>query len=152
MPHDVAPALHVSSFEAGGVAGFLAQAAAVAPGIEALLARACVEGAGTILEGVHLVPGSLPRQPPRGESGTLVPLLLVVDEAEVHRSYLVTRSRGSANRPPQRYLDRFEEIRHIQAELVRRAEAHDIPVVRSTSLERTVADATAIVEKALTDV
>lgn len=148
VPHATAPALHVSSFEAGGVAGFLAQASAVAPGIEALFRRAAVEGTGTILEGVHLVPGITPTPgvPTPGPAGVereaiVVPLVIVVDDAEAHRSYLVARAAAAAHRPAERYLERFDDIRRIQGEIVRRAEEHGVPTVRSTSLDATIAAA-----------
>lgn len=151
VPHDSSPALHVSSFEAGGTAGFLAQVTAVAPGIEALFRRATVEGTGTIVEGVHLVPGIVPVPGAVGveREAIVVPLVIVVDDAATHRSHLVARSEASSHRPAERYLARFDDIRRIQEEIVRRAEEHQVPAVHATELDATIEAAIEVVEKQL---
>lgn len=151
VPHDASPALHVSSFEAGGTAGFLAQANAVAPGTEALFRRATIEGTGTIVEGVHLVPGVVPVPGAAGveREAIVVPLVIVVDDAATHRSYLVARSEASSHRPAERYLARFDDIRRIQEEIVRRAEEHQVPAVHATELAATIDAAIEVVEKQL---
>ncbi|MBW3551540.1 MAG: hypothetical protein KY442_12315 [Proteobacteria bacterium] len=52
----------------------------------------------------------------------------------------------------QRYLEHFEEIRHIQRELVARAESAGVPVVRSFALDRTVEQVAALMVDAVSTV
>ncbi len=150
--------VHVSSFEAAVaadrpagdddplIAGFIQQAGLVLGGVGALLRRAAVEARDTIIEGVHLVPGELQ---PLTDSGTIVvPLVVAVDDVDAHRSYLVARSREASQRPADRYLSRFGEIRRIHDELGRRAHQFGVPTVHSTDLEQTVAEAMQSIEQA----
>ncbi len=164
------PALRVSTFEAGKlegleqgeieangdasstdpvVAGFHRQVRVVAGGIRALMRRALVEGTDIIVEGVHLVPGAIDL--PDEREAIAVPIVVVVEDVDAHQSYLVARSHGTPSRPPERYLNRFEEIRQIQAEVVLRAQEHGVPMVNATTPEATLDAALAIVEKALAD-
>lgn len=151
---DLLPSLHVSSFEMGGpialpsdsegdlvIRGFLRQTQAVAVGIEHILQRAVDEGADTIVEGVHVVPGLI-REP---EDALVVQLLLCVDEEDRHRSHLSGRSQEQPYRPGQRYLDHFSEIRQIQNELLRRASEARVRVVSSYALDQSVAEVTRLV-------
>lgn len=162
---DPSPSLCVSSFEAGDVigpsrdyaggrdevvAGFLEQAQTVAVGIRALMRRARVEATDMIVEGVHLVPGFV--ELPDEREAVAVPIVIVLDDVDAHRSYLVARARGTPGRPPDRYLARLDEIRRIQAAVVRRAEEHGVATVRAASLDETVSAALEIVEKALVGV
>ncbi len=131
------------------VDGFNQQVRAVAGGIRALLRRALVEGTDIIVEGVHLVPGAIDL-PDESEAIT-VPIVVAVEDVDAHQSYLVARSHGTPSRPPERYLKRFDEIRRIQAEVIRRAQEQGVPMVYATTPEATVDAALAIVEKALAD-
>lgn len=159
------PSLCVSSFEAGDVAsssgdpaggrgdvieGFLEQAGTVAIGIRALMRRARVEATDMIVEGVHLVPGIV--ELPDEREAVAVPIVIVLDDVDAHRSYLVERARGTPGRPSDRYLNRLDDIRRIQAAVVRRAEDHGVATVRAASLDETVSAALEIVEKALVGV
>jgi 2-phosphoglycerate kinase len=165
LPSHVEPALHVSSFEAGDtpavrdadpvdpvVAGFLEQARVVLGGVRSLLRRARVEEVDIIVEGVHLVPGAVEHLVDPASEAAVVPLVIVVDDEERHRSYLLARSQDTARRPPARYLNRFPEIRRIQAEVIRRAEEHGVRMVRSTDPETTVAEALGVVDKTLAQI
>ncbi|MFN2555344.1 MAG: zeta toxin family protein [Nitriliruptorales bacterium] len=128
------------------VAGFNQQVRAVAGGIRALMRRALVEGTDIIVEGVHLVPGAIDL--PDEREAITVRIVVAVEDVDAHQSYLVARSHGTPSRPPQRYLKRFDEIRRIQAEVIRRAEEQGVPMVYATTPEATVEAAFAIVEKA----
>jgi len=156
---DLLPSLHVSSFEMGGpiplpsdsegdlvVRGFLRQTQAVAVGINHILERAVEEGVDTIVEGVHVVPGLI-RAP---GNAFVVQILLYVDEEDQHRSHLSSRSQEQPDRPSQRYLDHFSEIRRIQNDLVRRAEDADVRVVSSYALDQNVAEVTRLVVNEVT--
>lgn len=153
--------LEVSTFEAGAEVaapedperkdvrhGFRQQVEAVAGGVERLLRRAIVESADIIVEGVHLVPGTV--RLPEEHEAVVVPFVLFVDDVERHRAYLMSRSEDTDRRPPDRYLARLEEIRLIQAEVIQRAEEEGVAMLRSTSIEGTVDAALEVVEQALT--
>ena len=127
--HEFMPSIHYSSFEAGSrsppsrgdplVAGFLEQTRNVLVGVDASIERALQEGWSMVLEGVHLVPGMLPREI---ESALVVHCVLAIDDEEAHaRTSSATRARRAARRWTK-YLDRFDEIRRLQRYIVERAE------------------------------
>lgn len=144
--HDFMPVVHYSSFEAGqivdpdevgdsdpDVVGYLRQVASVRTGVVAIAERAIQEGTPMILEGVHLVPGSL------GEDAAsrcaLVEAVVAIEDEEAHRSHFSLRS---GDRPALRYLKRFEQIRKLQRVLVERAQARGVPVIDATNLDAAV--------------
>lgn len=143
------PAVHFSSFEVGAsirlrsgdeedvdMLGFLRQVENVDTGVRALIDRAIAERTPMIVEGVHLVPGLLPDY---GSEALAVPAVLSVPEADQHRAHLARRGAGPSRRPAERYLARFETIRKLQAFLITRAEAVDVPVVANDHPEEAVA-------------
>ncbi|HEX6262853.1 MAG TPA: 2-phosphoglycerate kinase, partial [Actinomycetota bacterium] len=123
---ELMPTLYTSSFDAGEalresssrqaertVVGFREQTSAVALGVRKLIERAAMEGTSTIIEGAHVVPGFLDTS--TFEDGVLlVPLVVVVEDEDVHRNNFVVRSSDSAARPMGRYLENFENIRRVQ--------------------------------------
>ncbi|MDP8932019.1 MAG: zeta toxin family protein [Actinomycetota bacterium] len=131
------------------VAGFQQQVKVVASGIQALMRRALVEATDMIVEGVHLVPGVIDL--PHEREAITVPIVVGVEDVDAHQSYHVARSHGTPSRPPERYLNRFDEIRRIQAEVVRRAQEHGVPTVYAKTPDTTIDAALAIINKALTD-
>ncbi len=131
------------------VAGFNQQVRAVAGGIKALMRRALVEGTDIIVEGVHLVPGAI--ELPDEREAITVPIVVAVEDVDAHQSYLVARAHGTPSRPPERYLKRFDEIRRIQGEVIRRAQEQGVPMVYATTPDATVDAALTIVMKALAD-
>ncbi len=172
---DNRPSLRVSTFEAGQleragqgeetttqggghhdagtpdpvVAGFQRQVKLVAGGIQALMRRALVEATDIIVEGVHLVPGAIDL--PHEREAITVPIVVAVEDVDAHQSYLVARSQGTPSRPPERYLNRFDEIRRIQADVIRRAQEHGVPTVYTKTPDTTIDAALAIVNESLTD-
>jgi 2-phosphoglycerate kinase len=146
--HAVLPAVHYSSFEASAavgistgrqsdrdLAGFARQAEAVAAGVDAILERAVCESVGLILEGVHLVPGVL-ASALRGRA-TLVEALIVVDDPARHEAHF---SQRGGDRPAERYVRSFAQIRKLQEFLIERAHAHGTPVLENVGLDQTLAD------------
>ncbi len=143
------PALHYSSFEAGGAMrmpmpdpdstdralyGFMQQAEQVAVGAAAVIDRAVQEGLSTVLEGVHLVPGLV--EVPEG-TATIVQVLLAIEDEEAHQSHFVARDSSSGGaRALDRYLRHFGEIRRIQDYLVARAERVGVPVIDGTDADQ----------------
>jgi 2-phosphoglycerate kinase len=144
------PTLHTSSFDAARlvrnplprsadpvVIGFREQTSAVSVGIDALIQRAIDEGTDLILEGAHLVPGFLDFSRFKGKA-VVVPLVVTVDEVDVHRSHFLQRARESRNRPAERYLELFENIRKMQRYVKSLALQHGVPIVPSYNLDATL--------------
>ena len=151
--HDFMPVVHYSSFEAGttvdpdevgdgdpDVVGFLRQVASVRTGVVAIAERAIQERTPMILEGVHLVPGTLGDDARAG--CTLVEAVIAIEDEEAHRSHFSLRGDG---RPAMRYLRRFDQIRKLQGLLVERARARGVPVIDATNLDAAVLEGMEIV-------
>ena len=147
--HELMPTLHASSFEAGSVlreppskdevvVGFREQTAAVAVGVQALVERAAMEGTHLIIEGAHVVPGFLDLDPWRDRI-LAVPVVVTIEEDEVHRSHFAARASEHAGRPAERYLDRFDDIRRVQRYIKSQALSHGVPVIANYSFDRALA-------------
>jgi 2-phosphoglycerate kinase len=148
---ELMPTLYTSSFEADSalreppgrpadpvIVGFREQTAAVAVGIRALIERAAVEGTSVIIEGAHLVPGFLDVWT-FAERVVPVPLVVTVEDEELHRSHFAARSADSSARPFDRYLANFEHIRRVQKYIKNQALTHGWPIVPSYNLDQTIA-------------
>jgi 2-phosphoglycerate kinase len=145
------PAIHHSSFEAGRAIanddadgseavldGFLDQTRDVLVGVQAAIDRALEEGWSMVLEGVHLVPGMLPR---RIEGALVVQCVLAINDAEAHASHFWIRDTDSDGvRPYEKYLDAFDDIRLVQAYILGRARKHDVPVVENGNIEEAIVE------------
>ena len=70
--------------------------------------RACHEGTPMIVEGVHVVPGSLERS--ALERCVLIEAVVAIEDEEAHRSHFSLRG---GDRPAMRYLRRFDQIRKL---------------------------------------
>ncbi len=148
FPYEVMPLMHHSAFEAaraidpGGadgpgdpdIVGFTKQAAQVLRGIAAVVERARLEGTPMVVEGIHLVPGSLDKV----LCGNFLPVqaCLVVPDRETHRGHFALRG---PERPAERYLERFEQIRKLQELLAARAEAAGVPVIENATVDQALA-------------
>jgi 2-phosphoglycerate kinase len=144
------PTLHTSLFEVGRlvrtplptsvdpyIIGFREQTAAVTVGIEALVQRAVDEGTDLIVEGAHVVPG-FPKLDRFAGKAVAVQLVVTVDEEETHRSHFLRRARESRNRPPERYLENFGNIRKLQRYIKSLALQNGVPTIPSYSLDATL--------------
>jgi 2-phosphoglycerate kinase len=148
---DFMPAIHHSSFEAGRATagdeedsgdavlhGFLEQTREVLVGVRAAIDRALEEGWSMVLEGVHLVPGMLPKQI---EGALVVECVLAIDDAEAHASHFWIRDTDSEGvRPYEKYLDSFDDIRLIQTYIIGRAQKHGVPVIANGSIEDAIGE------------
>jgi len=146
---ELMPALYASSFEAGEtlreppskdavVVGFREQTAAVAVGINALLDRAAMEGTSLIVEGAHVVPGFV--DPDHWADRVLVvPLVVTIEDDEIHRDHFVARAADHAGRPSTRYLEHFENIRRVQRYIKTQALSHGVPVIPNYNFDRSIA-------------
>ena len=146
---EVVPSIHLSSFEAGDavsvefqidrtVEGFVDQARHVLVGVRALLERAVSERLSMVLEGVHLVPGMLPREI---HGALVVQCALAINDAEAHASHFWIRDTDSEGvRPYEKYLDAFDDIRLVQAYIQGRARKHDVPVIENGNIEDAIGE------------
>jgi 2-phosphoglycerate kinase len=148
---ELMPTLYTSSFDADSalrepparaadrvIVGFREQTAAVAVGLRALMERSAIEGTSSIIEGAHVVPGFLDLD--RFADRVLaVPVVVSVEEEEMHRSHFQARSADSAARPFDRYIDNFDNIRRVQKYIKSQALSHDWPVIASYNLDQTIA-------------
>jgi len=146
---DFMPAVNYSAFEAGAavqvalegvddagdrdedVVGFERQAESVGTGVSAIVERACREGTPLVVEGVHLVPGSLGDE--LRARCVAVEAVIVVDDEEMHRSHFAMRG---AERPAERYLARFEQIRKLQDYLAARAAEERVAVIENLQVDQ----------------
>jgi 2-phosphoglycerate kinase len=145
------PAIHHSSFEAGRAIagddddgneavldGFLEQTREVLVGVRAAIDRALEEGWSMVLEGVHLVPGMLPKQI---EGALVVECVLSIEDAEAHASHFWIRDTDSEGvRPYEKYLDAFDDIRLIQTYILGRARKHVVPVIENGDIESAIGE------------
>lgn len=147
--HDLMPAVHASSFEAGDVlreppsrdaviVGFREQTSAVAVGLHALMDRAAMEGTSLILEGAHVVPGFLEPQPWQNRV-LVVPVIVTIEDEEVHRNHFVARAADHAGRPANRYLEAFDNIRRVQRYIKSQALSHGVPIIPNYNFDRSIA-------------
>lgn len=148
---ELMPTLYTSSFDADSalrepparaadrvIVGFREQTAAVAVGLRALIERSAIEGTSSIIEGAHVVPGFVDVE--RFADRVLaVPVVVTVEEEEVHRSHFQARSADSSARPFDRYLSNFDNIRRVQKYIKSQALSHDWPVIASYNLDQTIA-------------
>jgi 2-phosphoglycerate kinase len=146
---DFMPSIHYSSFEAGravethandrrdaNLRGFLDQTRNVLVGVHAVIDRALTEKHSMALEGVHLVPGSVPRE----LDGAIVSqcLIAISDENEHARHFYVRDVDSEGLRPVHKYLNALPDIRKIQDHLIMRAHEAGVPVIENSDREEAV--------------
>jgi 2-phosphoglycerate kinase len=152
------PAIHMSSFDAGKALptaqeaeidpllhGFLEQTRHVLVGVQAAIDRSLEEGWSMVLEGVHLVPGMLPRQI---QGAVAVECVIAIENEETHAGHFWIRDMSSDGlRPLDKYLERIGDIRYLQDFIVERAQVEGVPVIENSDRERSIA---AVMELVLT--
>jgi 2-phosphoglycerate kinase len=152
------PAIHTSSFDAGKTLpsaqeeevdpllhGFLEQTRHVLVGVQAAIERSLEEGWSMVLEGVHLVPGMLPRPI---EGALAVECVVAIESEQAHSEHFLIRDLSSDGvRPLDKYLDRIGDIRYLQDFIVERAQVEGIPVIENSEREKAI---TAVLELVLT--
>jgi 2-phosphoglycerate kinase len=143
------PAIHMSSFDAGKALptaqeaeidpllhGFLEQTRHVLIGVQAAIDRSLEEGWSMVLEGVHLVPGMLPRSI---EGALAVECVVSIESEETHAGHFWIRDMSSDGvRPLDKYLDRIADIRYLQDFIVERAEVENVPVIENSDREKAI--------------
>jgi 2-phosphoglycerate kinase len=140
------PSIHYSSFEAGAglpaeeqetgdptLLGFLEQTRNVLVGVNASIERALEEGWSMVLEGIHLVPGMLPRI----EGALVIECILHIENEETHQSHFMIRDIVSdERRAGSKYVDHFDEIRRIQTYIKDRARRANVAIIENRDVER----------------
>jgi 2-phosphoglycerate kinase len=143
------PAIHASSFEAGKTLssaqeeevdpllhGFLEQTRHVLVGVQAAIDRSLEEGWSMVLEGVHLVPGMVPK--PIADALT-VECVVAIENEEAHANHFWIRDLSSEGlRPLDKYLDRIGDIRYLQDFIVERAQVEGVPVIENSEREKAI--------------
>jgi 2-phosphoglycerate kinase len=145
---ELMPTLYTSSFEADSalreppprptdrvIVGFREQTAAVSVGVHGLIERAAIEGTSAVIEGAHVVPGFLDLGP-YAERVLAVPVVITVEDEELHRSHFAARASDWTNRPYERYMKGFANIRRVQKYIKSQALSHDVPVIPNYSLDQ----------------
>ena len=143
------PAIHYSSFDAGRALptmqeeevdpllhGFLEQTRHVLIGVQAAIDRSLEEGWSIVIEGVHLVPGMLPRLI---EGAVLVECVVTIKNEETHAGHFWIRDVASEGvRPLDKYLERLGDIRYLQDYIVERAQVEGIPRIENAEREKAI--------------
>jgi len=160
---ELMPTLYVSSFNADEalrepppraadkvIVGFREQTAAVAVGIQALIRRAADEGTSAIIEGAHVVPGFVDLEPWQ-DKVVAVPVIISVDDEDLHRGHFVVRGRETPSRPLDRYQKGFANIRKVQKYIKSQALSHGVPVIPNYSLDQAIGAVIDLVVERMTD-
>ncbi len=148
---ELMPALYGSSFTAWKllrfpvpkssdpvIVGFTEQCELVTIGVEAIIERAINEGVNMVVEGAHLLPGFI--KPEYRERAFIVELVVAVNDEEQHRTHFYIREmEGAKERPSDKYVANFENIRKIQSYVKKLAKEHNVPVFGSYNLDQTIA-------------
>ena len=140
------PTIHCSSYQVGEILGlsisrrlqrhiigFEEQARKVMVGIEAMIAQVLGERQSILIEGVHGIPYLL-----KGEyqnSSDVVPILLTLEDEELHYNRLAKREVTYPKRP-RGHLKFFERIRSIQEYLAERCRELGFPVIDLSNEEK----------------
>ena len=145
----IMPTLHTSSFEASTairgpiprssdpvIVGFEEQVRTVSVAVEALVERSVLEGTDLIVEGAHLVPGFIGGA--WEEKAVVVPIVITVDDEDVHRSHFLLRSTEAGQRNVDRYLTGFDNIRKVQKYIKSAAHSRGTAIIPSYSLDATL--------------
>jgi 2-phosphoglycerate kinase len=148
---ELMPTLYTSSFNADSalreppprpadrvIVGFREQTAAVAVGVQALVERAAVEGTSVVVEGAHLVPGFVDMEPYR-QRVLAVPVIVTVEDEDLHRSHFAARGTDASTRPYERYVKGFTNIRRVQKYIKSQALSHSWPIIPNYSLDQSMA-------------
>ena len=68
-----------------------------------------------------------------------IPVVVTVEDEDVHRSHFAARATDVAARPAERYAQGFENIRRIQKYIRSQALSHGVPIIPNYSLDQAIA-------------
>ncbi len=115
---------------------FQEQTQRVNVGVHAIMRRAITENLSMIIEGVHLLPESVPSE--FSSEAIIIQILICTCQEELHRNRFINRSQETTERSSQKYLENFESIRKIQDALITKAEENNIFLVDNVDFDDTV--------------
>ena len=160
---EYAPALHSSSYDAYKSlrnknrysdyndlvsAGFDEHASYVIPALEKVIQRAITDYDDIIIEGVHLVPGLINTE--QFEEDANIYFFILSSDEESHKERFVKRAiqihRGG------KQLDFFKENRIIHDHLLNEAEINNVNVIAAESIDKTLDNILAIINRSCTTV
>jgi 2-phosphoglycerate kinase len=120
------------------IVGFTEQSELVTIGTEAIIERAINEGVNMVIEGAHLLPGFIKQE--YRDHAFIIEMVIAVNDEEQHRNHFYVRElEGANNRPGDKYVSHFDNIRKIQAYIKKLAKQNNVPVFGSYNLDQTVA-------------
>jgi 2-phosphoglycerate kinase len=96
-----------------------------------------VEGTSVVIEGAHVVPGFFDLEAYQGRV-LAVPVVVTVDDEDLHRSHFAVRSADAGSRPFERYMRGFKNIRRVQKYIKSQALTHGVPAVPNYSLDQSL--------------
>lgn len=146
---ELVPAIHASSYDAHKVVtrseaaedpvidGFRAQAETVSVGARAMIERAIEENSSMILDGVAILPGLIDPSA-YANAAYVVSLVVTTLDEKAFEARFAKRARGTAGRPPHRYLENLEAILRIQDHILELAEQYDVPIVDNSDFDDSV--------------
>jgi hypothetical protein len=103
-----------------------------------------------VIEGAHVVPGFFDLLS-RSDRILAVPVIITVEDEEVHRSHFDARSMDVTMRPSSRYLSSFENIRRLQRYVKSQALSHGVPVIPNYNFDRSLAAVTDLIMRRTTE-
>jgi 2-phosphoglycerate kinase len=147
IPKELIPILHESSFEAGDclkepfvknklIYGFSQQVNLVSEGVLAYIQRQKEEGINTIINGVHLVPGSI-KFNFKDKAAFLFHYIINLDDKKEHVRRFYLRAEESL-RNPERYIDNLGKIREIQEYVNDRAKEEKVKIIENSDFKETI--------------
>lgn len=109
----------------------------VTVGVEAIIERSIKEGVNMVIEGAHLLPGFIRQE--YMEEAFLIHVIVAVNDVEQHRSHFMVREiEGAVNRPHDKYIKNFDNIRKIQDYIKKLAKQHQTAVFGGYNLDQNV--------------
>lgn len=104
------------------IRGFKTQCTAISVGIEGIITRSINENVPLIIEGVHLIPGKIRESNVYANcENQCVEYLIHISDQDEHKRRFLQREKDAPDRPIQKYVNNFKEIRWIHDYLSERA-------------------------------
>lgn len=118
--------------------GFTEQVSKIVLGVDAIIKRGAEEKVSTVIEGVHVVPKFL-QDHQQGIHD--IAIVIVVKDYKSHKARFSQRYEENQDRPAEKYLSHFDDIRTIQDYIIDLAKCHDVPVIDNVNLDQTIEQA-----------
>lgn len=110
------------------------QVECVYEGLMGAIDRDINENINSIIEGICIYPGRLPRS----YKDRVIEILIDVEDPDKHLAMIKELPKFAPNRNMEKKLQNFDKVRMIRDHLVNRAKKHGVPVFQNNELLRTV--------------